>query len=108
MHPAESDHFTSNVIFIQVERLFILQTRPSRWLKFARLLLEIVMSVLGAVITDQILFADDIANQRDREFGNEIAEFVETRSQLLDEEFTRLQAHYDSLDLKRQGGIVLE
>ena len=92
----------SIVIIIQVERQIILQIRPSGWLKFARLLLAFVMATLGAVITDQILFADDIANQRDREIGNEIAEIVATRSQLLDEEFTRLQANYDSLDLKRQ------
>lgn len=92
----------SIVIIIQVERQIILQIRPSGWLKFARLLLALVMATLGAVITDQILFADDIANQRDREIGNEIAETVATRSQLLDEEFTRLQANYDSLDLKRQ------
>ena len=92
----------SIVIIIQVERQIILQIRPSGWLKFARILLAFVMATLGAVITDQILFADDIANQRDREIGNEIAEIVATRSQLLDEEFTRLQANYDSLDLKRQ------
>ena len=92
----------SIVIVIQVERQIILQIRPSGWLKFARILLAFVMATLGAVITDQILFADDIANQRDREIGNEIAEIVATRSQLLDEEFTRLQANYDSLDLKRQ------
>ncbi len=96
----------SIVIVIQVERQIILQIRPSGWLKFARILLAFVMATLGAVITDQILFADDIANQRDREIGNEIAEIVETRSQLLDEEFTRLQANYDSLDLKRQDLLI--
>lgn len=89
------------VVIIQVERQIILQIRPSRLLKSARLSLALVMSFLGAVITDQILFADDIAIQREREIGGEVAEIVETRSQLLDKELTRLQAGYDSLEVSR-------
>lgn len=90
------------VVIIQVERQIILQIRPSGLLKSARLSLALVMSFLGAVITDQILFADDIAIQREREIGSEVAEIVETRSQLLDKELTRLQAGYDSLDVSRK------
>lgn len=90
------------VVIIQVERQIILQIRPSGLLKSARLSLALVMSFLGAVITDQILFADDIAIQREREIGAEVAEIVETRSQLLDKELVRLQAGYDSLEVSRQ------
>lgn len=93
---------TSVVIIIQVERQIILQINPSRWVKGARIGLALIMAILGAVITDQILFADDIANQRDREIGAEVAEIVRSRSSLLDDELIQLRNSYDSLETSRQ------
>lgn len=52
--------FLSTVIIIQVERQIILTIKPGWLLLTSRLWLAFMMSILGAVIIDQILFEKDI------------------------------------------------
>jgi hypothetical protein len=48
------------IIIIQIERQIILSINPSRWLYLSRGLIAVMMSIIGAVIIDQIIFKDDI------------------------------------------------
>ncbi|HEY8959007.1 DUF4407 domain-containing protein [Chitinophaga sp.] len=50
----------STIIIIQVEKQIVLSIHPSRLLLFFRGCLAFMMSILGAVIIDQILFEKDI------------------------------------------------
>ncbi|WP_143307420.1 DUF4407 domain-containing protein [Chitinophaga vietnamensis] len=50
----------ATVIIVQVEKQIVLSTHPGRLLLIFRACLALMMSVLGAVIIDQILFAKDI------------------------------------------------
>jgi Domain of unknown function (DUF4407) len=50
----------SIVIIVQVEKQIILSINPSWLLRFFRFCLALIMSVLGAVIIDQIIFEKDI------------------------------------------------
>lgn len=50
----------SIVIIVQVEKQIILSINPNKALLFFRACLAFMMSILGAVIIDQILFAKDI------------------------------------------------
>ena len=47
-------------MIVQIERQIILAVDPSKWLYFSRLLLALMMSIIGAVIIDQIIFKNDI------------------------------------------------
>jgi hypothetical protein len=54
----------SIIIIVQVEKQIVLSINPNRLLVIFRICLAVMMSVLGAVIIDQILFEKDIEIQK--------------------------------------------
>jgi hypothetical protein len=54
---------TTLIIVIQIERIIIHSPR-SKWLTASRILLGFTMAIIGSVIIDQILFAEDIEKEK--------------------------------------------
>lgn len=80
------------IIIVQVERQIILTVRANNWVKFFRVLLAVVMAAIGAIITDQLIFGDDIEREKDFLVQTEIDSLVDFGSQSLDIEIKRLEA----------------
>jgi hypothetical protein len=52
------------IIIIQVERQIILAVRNNKWMYGFRIVLALIMALLGSIIIDQIIFKDDIEQQK--------------------------------------------
>ena len=86
------------VIIIQIERQIILAVKPGAGLKVVRSLLAIVMAVLGAVITDSMMFEEDIKRQMEKDLGAEVQKVVESRSQEINRQIDDLDSQYYEID----------
>lgn len=82
----------STVIIVQVEKQIILSLNPSRWLFTSRFVLALIMSFLGAVIIDQILFENDIKNEK-------ISYVSERVDKLLPSKTEELRKQIDAIDI---------
>lgn len=86
------------IIIIQIERQIILAVKPGVGLKVVRSLLAIVMAVLGAVITDSMMFEEDIERQMEKDLGAEVHEVVDSRSQEINRQIDDLDIQYYEID----------
>lgn len=89
------------IIIVQIERQIILAVKPKPMLKWSRRILAVVMAILGAVITDSIVFEEDIKRQREEDLGAEIQQVVESRSTEIKRQIEELDGQYAMRDSAR-------
>lgn len=86
------------IIIIQIERQIILAVSPGILLLGVRVALALVMAVIGAVVTDSMLFEEDIRRQREKDIGAEVQEVVASRSKEIDRQLEEEGAEYEKID----------
>jgi len=91
-------------IIIQVERQIILTQSKSKYIALSRFLLAIIMSIIGSVIIDQILYKDDIEKKKEitilsdieRVYMSEKSE-LEKQQNLILQDIQKKDAEYSKL-----------
>jgi hypothetical protein len=86
------------VIVIQIERQIILTVGPTWRIAGFRIFIAMIMSFIGSVIIDQIIFADDIDKKMIEITDKRVEELFPMRRDLYDAELHKLQVTIDSLD----------
>lgn len=92
----------SVVIIIQIERQIILSLNPGKQLKAFRICLAIMMSILGAVIIDQILLAKDIETQKITYITNKVNTILPSKTAELNKQIAALDSSISAKEKEKQ------
>lgn len=79
-------------MIIQIERIVIWSNKKNRASLLFRGILALVMAIIGAMITDQILFKDDIAIAKENEMAERIQKVILIDRQNIEKEMFRLDS----------------
>ena len=71
-------------VVIQIERQIMLSVGKNNWAFLLRGLIALIMAVLGSVITDQVIFKDDIERQKEFNLTAEVDSIFPSRVVLID------------------------
>ncbi|QEH41805.1 DUF4407 domain-containing protein [Chitinophaga sp. XS-30] len=85
----------STVIIVQVEKQIILSINPNRWLLIFRSCLAFMMSILGAVIIDQILFEKDIEIEKISYVSERVDKILPSKTEELRKQIAALDTTID-------------
>ncbi|MDR2810901.1 MAG: DUF4407 domain-containing protein [Tannerellaceae bacterium] len=86
------------LIIIQIERQIILTVGHNIGMTLFRVFIAVLMSLLGSVILDQIIFANDIEKKKIELVEQQVTQQLPQRAALIDAELERLQQEIDSLE----------
>jgi hypothetical protein len=89
------------IIVIQIERQIILTMGHSRWALIFRSLIAVVMSVVGSVIIDQIIFKEDVEKQKISNIQQEANKILLTKTEQIDVEITNLDTLIEKKERER-------
>ena len=89
------------IIIIQIERQIILAQGKNLWGKAFRILIALVMAIIGSVITDQIIFKDDIEKNKISTIQNDVDRVLVSKSARLDNEIKNLEVLTVKKELER-------
>lgn len=95
----------SVIIIIQVERQIILSINPGRLLVSFRFCLALMMSILGAVIIDQILLEKDIELEKVSYISERTNEILPLKTSELKSQISALDTSINSKEKEKQGYI---
>lgn len=76
--------FVFTFIVIQIERQIILASGKSRVVIIFRVMLALIMSIIGSLILDQIIYADDLEKRKSQVIGEEARLITASRTIELD------------------------
>ena len=79
------------IIVIQIEKQIILAPGKNKWGRRFRVLIAIVMAIIGSVITDQIIFKDDVAKSRINKISKEVNDALPLKTQEINKEIESLE-----------------
>lgn len=96
----------SVVIVVQVERQIILSINPSRLLLIFRSCLAFMMSILGAVIIDQILLEKDIELEKVSYISIRVDEILPSKTSELKNQITALDTTIKNKEEEKKGLIA--
>lgn len=95
----------ATVIIVQVEKQIVLSINPSRMLLFFRGCLAFMMSILGAVIIDQILFEKDIEIEKISYVSEKVDRILPSKTEELRKQIATLDTTIGKKELERDNYI---
>lgn len=84
--------FVLGFMIIQIERIVIMSSKKNIPSLIFRGILAFVMAIIGAMITDQILFKDDIAIKKEKEMAMRVQDAILIDRQNIEKEMFRLDS----------------
>lgn len=93
------------VIIVQIEKQIILSINPSRLLLIFRSCLAFMMSILGAVIIDQILLEKDIETEKISYISKKVNEILPLKTLELKNQITALDTSINAKEKEKQSYI---
>ncbi|MEZ2440545.1 DUF4407 domain-containing protein [Chitinophaga sp. RCC_12] len=96
----------SIVIIVQVEKQIILSIHPSWLLRFFRCCLALIMSVLGAVIIDQIIFEKDIEIEKISYVSNKVDSILPSKTEELRKQIAALDTTINKKEQEKDNYIA--
>lgn len=97
--------FLSTVIIVQVEKQIVLSINPSRGLYIFRTCLAFMMSFLGAVIIDQILFEKDIEIEKISYISQKVDRILPSKTEELRRQITALDTVIAEKELEKESYV---
>ncbi|MBO9728289.1 MAG: DUF4407 domain-containing protein [Chitinophaga sp.] len=91
----------ATVIIVQVEKQIVLSMHPGRVLIVFRAFLAIIMSILGAVIIDQIIFEKDINTEKNAYISEKVNTLLPSKTEELRKQITALDTTIDKKEQER-------
>lgn len=91
----------SIVIIVQVEKQIVLSIKPSRLLYIFRGCLAVMMSVLGAVIIDQIIFEKDIRIEKISYISEKVDKILPSKTEELRKQIAALDTTINNKEAER-------
>ncbi|WP_160715795.1 DUF4407 domain-containing protein [Chitinophaga solisilvae] len=98
--------FLATVIIVQVEKQIILCIKPSPLLLVSRACLAVMMSFLGAVIIDQILFEKDIEIEKISYVSVKVDRLLPSKTEELRKQIAALDTSIDKKELERESYVT--
>lgn len=95
----------STIIIVQVEKQIVLSIHPSRLLLFFRGCLAFMMSILGAVIIDQILFEKDIEIEKISYISAKVDRILPSKTEELRKQIAALDTTISKKELEKDNYI---
>ncbi len=89
------------IIIIQVERQIILSVHKNIWLYTFRAAIAILMAIIGSLIIDQIIFKEDIEQQRILELDEKINKIYPGKASELNKQINELDSAIDRKEKER-------
>ncbi len=86
------------VIVVQIERQIILTIGSNNYVKYARILLAILMAIIGSAILDQYIFKEDIERIRISTVQEDVQKALPSRLFSIEKRITNLNTQIDSLE----------
>lgn len=98
--------FLSTLIIVQVEKQIVLSINPSRWLLILRGCLAFIMSNLGAVIIDQILFEKDIEIEKISYISEKVNKILPLKTEELRKQIAALDTSISKKEQERENYVT--
>jgi hypothetical protein len=95
----------ATVIIVQVEKQIILSINPSRLLLGFRWCLALMMSVLGAVIIDQILFEKDIEIEKISYISEKVDKILPSKTEELRKQIAALDTTINKTEVEKRNYV---
>ncbi|MBC9913895.1 DUF4407 domain-containing protein [Chitinophaga varians] len=96
----------STVIIVQVEKQIVLSVKPGWLLRISRILLAFVMSFLGAVIIDQILFAKDIEVEKNVYVSEKVDRLLPSKTEELRRQIAALDTTINKKEQEKENYVA--
>lgn len=98
--------FVFTFIVIQIERQIILASGKSRVVVIFRVVLALIMSIIGSLILDQIIYADDLEKRKSQVIGEEARLITATQTIELESQKNRL--YKELIDKQTQEKVIAQ
>jgi len=94
------------IMVIQIERQIILTVGKAKAAKNFRILIGVIMSIIGSVILDQIIFKDDIEKFKINNLQKEVSNILPLKTQELSRQIQELKKFIDTRETERAALLV--
>ena len=88
-------------IVVQIERQIILSVKRNKWSYFFRICVGFVMALIGAIITDQIVFSDDIEKMQISKIQEEVNHILPEKTRQIDSQIKQLDTLINAREMER-------
>lgn len=92
----------SVLVILQIERQILLADKKNKYLKWTRFGLALLMSIVGSLIIDQIIFKDDIEKNKIAENQNQVNSLMPGRAKEITEQINQLNTVLSMREAERK------